>query len=291
MKLAQPLVLYHADCNDGFCAAWVTRQAMPNAEFVPVQYGQEPPPTAGRRVYILDFSYPRETMLAIAKDAEFLFVGDHHKTANDALAGFALQVWDDFQKTVFVHFDMEKSGGRLAWEHFFPGKPSPWLVEYTEDRDLWRWKLLASKEVSAALASYPRDFELWDDLDARGIISNSPPDTLVAEGRAILRYQSQVVDSLCSKASEIELDGHKVLCVNATTLISEVAGKLAEGRPFGVTWFEDANGDRIYSLRSRGGGVDVSEIAKKHGGGGHRNAAGFKETPKAYCQRCSYLAC
>jgi len=269
------LVLYHADCNDGFCAAWVARQAMPDAEFMPVQYGQEPPPTAGRRVYVLDFSYPRETMLAIAKDAEFLFIGDHHKTANDALMGFALQVWDDFQKTVFVHFDMEKSGGRLAWEHFFPGQRSPWLVDYTEDRDLWRWKLPNSKEVNAVLSSYPRDFSVWDRFAVDGG-DNTPSLDLVHQGGAILRYQQQVVDSLCSKASEIELDGHKVLCVNATTMISEVAGKLAEGRPFGVTWFEDANGNRIYSLRSRDGGVDVSEIAKKHGGGGHRNAAGFK---------------
>lgn len=281
-EVSRALVLYHADCNDGFCAAWVARQSMPNAEFVPVQYGQEPPPTAGRRVYILDFSYPREVMLSIAKDADFLFIGDHHKTANDALAGFALQVWDDFQKTVFVHFDMEKSGGRLAWEHFFPGKEASWLVKYTEDRDLWRWELPKSREISAAMSSYPRDFEVWESFSI---------PALQSEGAAILRYQQQVVESLASKATEIELDGHKVLCVNATTMISEVAGKLAEGRPFGVTWFEDANGDRIYSLRSRDGGVDVSEIAKKHGGGGHRNAAGFKEAPKAYCQRCSCLAC
>ena len=33
---------------------------------------------------------------------------------------------------------------------------------------------------------------------------------------------------------------------------------------------------RIYSLRSQGeNGVDVSMIASKFGGGGHRNAAGF----------------
>lgn len=31
-----------------------------------------------------------------------------------------------------------------------------------------------------------------------------------------------------------------------------------------------------YSLRSREGGVDVSEIAKQFGGGGHKHAAGFR---------------
>jgi len=31
------LVLYHANCWDGFCAAWIAHQIYPDAEFVPVQ--------------------------------------------------------------------------------------------------------------------------------------------------------------------------------------------------------------------------------------------------------------
>jgi len=33
---------------------------------------------------------------------------------------------------------------------------------------------------------------------------------------------------------------------------------------------------RVFSLRSNDEGVDVSEVAKQYGGGGHRNASGFK---------------
>jgi len=44
---------------------------------------------------------------------------------------------------------------------------------------------------------------------------------------------------------------------------------------YAVGYF-DLPGKRIYSLRSRQGSeVDVSEIAKRHGGGGHKHAAGF----------------
>jgi len=32
----------------------------------------------------------------------------------------------------------------------------------------------------------------------------------------------------------------------------------------------------VFSLRSQEGGIDVSEIAIKFGGGGHKHAAGFK---------------
>lgn len=52
----KPLVLYHANCWDGFCAAWIARKALGECNFVPVQYGQDPPEVGNREVYILDFS-------------------------------------------------------------------------------------------------------------------------------------------------------------------------------------------------------------------------------------------
>mgnify|MGYP001614915008 CR=1 FL=1 len=39
------MVIYHAGCWDGFCAAWLLHKAYPRAEFVPAQYGEAPPET------------------------------------------------------------------------------------------------------------------------------------------------------------------------------------------------------------------------------------------------------
>lgn len=263
-------VLYHQGCNDGFCAAWVARGVLRGeVEFLPVQYGNPPPPLETKsRVYILDFSYKKKILLEMAEAAETLVVLDHHKTAQEELQG-------TFPDNIILKFDMEKSGGRLAWEHFyrFANMPSPWLVDYTEDRDLWRFKLMESRAVNAALASYERTFEQWDQLHKLG----APIDTLAREGWAILRYQQQIIDGALAVASEIELDGHKVLTVNTTVCVSEIAGKLAEGRPFGTCFFIRKDGKKVWSLRSTDAGVDVSEVARRHGGGGHRNAAGFEE--------------
>lgn len=259
---SKPLVLYHAGCWDGFCAAWVFRNHKDrDAEFVPVQYGSQPPDVSGRVVYILDFSYPRDVLLAMHKVAHSLVVLDHHKTAQAALDGLS-----------FCRFDMDKSGARLTWEHFCGDEPAPWQVYYTEDRDLWLWRQADSKEINAALRSYPLTFEAWDELDATpGIISD-----LIIEGRAILRAENQIVNGLAAQAHETEIAGHKVLMVNATVFASEIAGKLAIGRPFGVVWFEGDDRERVYSLRSAPDGIDVSEIAKSYGGGGHKHAAGFR---------------
>jgi hypothetical protein len=295
------LVIFHASCRDGFCAAWLFRLAFPEAEFHAAQHGTEPPDVCGKRVYIVDFSYKRDAMKQIMMDADSLVVLDHHRTAEVELA----DIVGDFEAEIaqlpvalprwsarpVITFDMTKSGGRLAWEylcrvnlmpprmteHIHPphfGEFPPWLVKYTEDRDLWLWKCPDSREINATLASRPHEFAEWDYLHEHGN-RRVGWEELITEGRAILRYQKQVMDSHVSHAREIDLDGHRVLAVNATTLVSEIAGALARDRPFGLCWFQTEDGKFVYSLRSREGGIDVSEIARRHGGGGHRAAAGF----------------
>ena len=264
-------VIYHANCWDGFCAAWLLGKEFPGAAFHAAHYGTEPPDVAGRDVYVVDFSYKRPAMVALAAAAKSLTVLDHHKTAEEDLAGLTEECNRLYGVVPNVVFKSDRSGGRLAWEYLYGGKESPWLVDYTEDRDLWRWALPHSREVNAALRSYPLDFSAWNELSGRDPLSLAP------EGAAILRAEAQVVAAHVRNAREVELAGHRVLCVNATTLFSEVAGELARGRPFGACYFDRGDGVRQWSLRSRDGGVDVSEVARAMGGGGHRNAAGFEE--------------
>lgn len=277
--MTKPIVIYHAGCSDGFCAAWVAHKKLgDNAEYVPANYGEPPPDVSGREVYILDFSYKRPVMEGLRQKASMLTVLDHHKTAEAELVAFGATGNPNEETNVFFRFDMTKSGGRLAWEHFFPhpAMEVPWLVDYTEDRDLWRWKLPNSKAVSAFIRSYPFEFPRWDSWE---YIAADDAE-MIAAGEAILRYQDSLVDDAVKVASEIELDGYKVLCVNTTCLNSEIGEKLAEERPFSVTFFIRNDGKKVWSLRSRGvDGIDVSEIAKRHGGGGHKQAAGFTTEP------------
>lgn len=138
----RPLVLYHANCPDDFCAAWVAHRKLgDDADYEPVSYGQPPPDVRGRTVYILDFSYKRPVMREVLSQAHFVAVLDHHKTAEAELAGIV----DEFvlrpdlianplgSHLPIVHFDMDKSGARLAWEHFFPKEEAPWRTRRTEE--------------------------------------------------------------------------------------------------------------------------------------------------------------
>ena len=84
-------VLYHANCADGFGAAWAAHLALSGkCHLIPVSYGSPLPPDIpdGSRVYILDFSYSQEIMDALAQRCT-LTVIDHHETSEEALKGRA----------------------------------------------------------------------------------------------------------------------------------------------------------------------------------------------------------
>ena len=189
----------------------------------------------GSTVTLVDFAYPREATLDLARRMSQVTVLDHHETAAKGLADLD-----------FVTLDMEKSGAMLAWEHWFPGQPAPPLIEYIQDKDLWLFKLPQSREVTAALQSYPKDFQVWDALNV---------DDLTKEGVAILRAKEQLVDRHVANTSLREVGGYLVPTVNAVMFQSEIGNRLNElypEHPFAALYFDLADGNRKWSLRSQG---------------------------------------
>lgn len=261
-------VIYHHNCIDGFTAAWVATRIYARAELFPAQYGEAPPDVTGQEVLILDFSYPRETLLAMYETAESLLVLDHHKTAQADLDGLD-----------FCVFDMDRSGAGLAWDILIPESSRPKLVNYVEDRDLWRWELPESKPVNALIGSYEQSLEQWTDL---AVALDRDFATCIGQGQALIRGVDRYVREMAKQARMTELGGWgRIPVVNAPYInTSELVGHLAEHSPdggevaFAVGWFQRGDGKFQYSLRSRGD-FDVSLIAKMFGGGGHKNAAGF----------------
>ena len=261
-------VLYHAGCDDGFGAAYaIWLKHGDEAEYIPVQHGQAfPDVSPGEAVYVVDFSYSRDILQSVANRCK-LVVLDHHKTAMDDLADLS-----------FAHFDMNKSGAVLAWEYFHPNEPIPMLLRYVQDYDLWTKALPSTEENKAWRRSFDRTFERWQEMDlvvARDHIWKT-------EGEAILRSEKIHIQHRVAQAFEVTIDTHVVLAVNETQYFSEVAGELAKDTryPFGACFFLRDDGLKIWSLRSDRnlGDFDVSAVAKLRGGGGHRNAAGFKES-------------
>jgi uncharacterized protein len=272
-RMIKAMVLYHANCSDGFGAAWAAWKVLgDNAVYVPVQYDQPYPPEIDRgmveSLYILDFSYPLETMQRLMRQVNRMVVIDHHATAEEALDLFG-------DGPAEVIFSQAHSGAYLAWQYFHGQNPVPILLRFVEDRDTWAWRLLWSNEINAAIRSYPMTFSEWDCLaEVRNI------DSLAPEGEAILRAQAQQVESHVKSARLARIGGYEVPVVNATVLMSEIGEALCEKfpeQPFSGTFFVRDDGLKVWSLRSRNG-FDVGAVAKSLGGGGHAAAAGFTES-------------
>jgi oligoribonuclease NrnB/cAMP/cGMP phosphodiesterase (DHH superfamily) len=282
--MAPPLCIFHAFCADGFGAAWVVRRALGDAvEFHGASYGQEPPDVAGRDVIMVDFSYKRPVLDAMAKNAHSILILDHHKTAAEDLAGLlappsSYEAWraateGNLSRNVRVAalFDMDRSGAGISWDYFNPGERRPYLINRLEDRDLWRFQYEDTRSVQAAVFSYPYDFMVWDRL--------MEPLTLYelrTEGEAIERqHHKDIAELVGATRRTMTIGGHVVPVANLPyTLTSDAGHLMAQGQPFAACYLDTPKG-RTFSLRSTDAGIDVSEIAKGYGGGGHRNAAGF----------------
>jgi len=269
------LVIYHAHCTDGFGAAWAAFHSLgATADYLPWSYGDHilNGPVELEEyydVYIVDFSFDRETLVEIGNRCTGqVTVLDHHRTAEQALSN-----WVDRPSNVSVLFDMTRSGAAITWD-FFHSVPRPKIISYIQDRDLWTWALPDSKKMSAYLSILPHTFGAYDEATA--LIENST-NVATMMGTAVLAYQEQTVAKLIERVTPVTIRDHRVVAVNSSVLGSEVGHALLMAHPelpFVAIYF-DLPGKRVWSLRARTGGFDVSEVAKSFGGGGHAAAAGF----------------
>jgi len=274
----QYLCIYHGNCADGFGAAWVVRKALgADIGFHAAKHGEPAPDVTGKRVIIVDFAFSLETLTAMAASAESVVVLDHHKTAQAALqevpVAEASHPLQQMRRDGRLHalFDMNRSGAGLAWDFFFPDQPRPALINHIEDRDLWQFQLAGTREVMANLFSYPQDFAIWDELFAAEVSS------LLSDGVAIERQRQKTVNDLIrSTQRRMVIGGHDVPVANIPGMFASDAGNImTAGEPFAACYSDGPEG-RSFSLRSTDQGVDVAEVAGQYGGGGHRNASGFR---------------
>lgn len=256
------MCIWHAGCADGFGSATVVAKALPHCVFGEGVYGDEPPNVTGANVYLVDFSYRREVVEKMLEQAESITIIDHHKSAIADLAGLE-------HPRLFKCFDINHSGAVLTWFYFFPDEPVPELLLHIQARDLWK-KLPNTDEICAALYSHDFDFKLWDEFYA-------DQSQLIIDGKALLRDRAKHTQiALATTPEWVKIDGHKVPVLNASrSIASELAYELAVlyNTPFAGV-YQDRNGRRIFSLRSRNG-FDVSEVAFALDGGGHKTASGI----------------
>lgn len=267
------LIIYHGDA-DGMCAAAIARKACPYDElvFYVMQYGDPVPLVDGYDVvYLLDFSLPEADMRRVVDGSHRFIWIDHHVSAIKQLK--------EFDHLTGIRRD-GTAACMLTWKWFFPVTEPPWAVKHIADRDVWKFEYGDDTrnfyEMWSILRPDPADVFGWDELFK---LKDHPLDQFVQKGELLrtarLNRLFLLVDSF---GYNVEIDGHAALKVNAAGSgdLGDVIKDL--GFPVAWCWVEKRQNDKLVRVNSLySAEIDVSEIAKARGGGGHRGAAGFVE--------------
>lgn len=216
-------------------------------------------------VVIVDFSFPPEDMEMVLKKTEEVIWIDHHKTA-ERYPYQHLKGLRDFK-------DKNKSGCELTWEYFFTNDPIPRAVSLIGDRDKWAWRMGPdTTPFNQGLKLYDTrpESKLWEYLfERQGMMDKQ----IIEEGKMCVKFR----DSLCYDYAkrmgfETEFEGHKSFAMGICMFGSEAFGSRIREYPLCISF--EFDGEKftvgLYSEK-----IDVSEICKKHGGGGHKGAGGF----------------
>lgn len=270
----KPILFYHANCMDGFTAAYVfwdkfkdeyDYHALDYKDAIPVELIEH------RKTVFVDICMPKGVMETVSVlSGEPCLVLDHHIGMQD--------VFNELQESHHVYgcFSTQYSGAGLAWNWLHGGDNIPWFIAAVEDRDLWKFNLGHTKAVLAYVGAHDFDFETWNTF--RYLLESvDGREDFAARGNAILQYQNKLIRNACRHKTITKFIGDQyVPTLNIDySMASDAGHMLAQDAPFAAIYNDEPAGRR-YSLRSsKNGGADVCAIAKRYGGGGHKTAAGF----------------
>jgi uncharacterized protein len=270
-NLKDTIIIYHSDCPDGFGAAYAAWKKFGDAAtYLPWKdHSVLPEGLNGKTVYIVDFSFHAPLLKELNDTNTSVVVIDHHISAEADVRAYPQNI-----------FDNNHSGCVLAWKYFHPEAPVPLILQYVEDNDIWRNALLEYREFKIAFQQYPMTFEAWDTL-SDSLTNENNLINFIAKGAILAKYEDKLVAGMIEGRELVSFEGHTVYAVNTTRDFRDLVGNQlallneAEGRiAFGIVYYHKS-GVVTMSLRSHGD-VDVSAMAQKYGGGGHKNASAIR---------------
>lgn len=263
------VVFYHANCTDGFSAAWAAwKKFGVKAQYVATFHEDPlPPGLKNKEIFTLDMTFPEAITKKLIRTNKRVTAIDHHITSRKTT-----------MLTYKYSYALHHSGATLAWKYFHPGKPVPSLLLSVQDMDLWKFKIKGTTELFAYLELHDFDFRKWSAI-AKTFEDLQKRKKILKTGHLIQLYINRLLErQVNNSAHKVSLGGKTVLAANATGAFrSELGNLLAKASPsgMGLVWWENNDGLIAASLRSVGK-ADVGKLAERFGGGGHKHSASFR---------------
>lgn len=283
------IILYHANCLDGFAAASVAWDYFhethgDNLVMVPMAYNTPIPwdLMKDNNVYMLDYSRSPEEILPRVDELHRLTILDHHENAMKAWVDLGSKLFD---YNMLVQYEKKHSGAAMAWNFFHPQPTDydmvPLVIKHCQDHDLWNFDMDNTREIISGLCTkFPFDEQNFAGFAK--LFRHFDAAEYASIGAAVIPYEKRIINNIIrDSATVVTFAGYDGVpfcpCpYQFASRVGERLGILYPTSPFSVT-YEDhlETGERQYSLRSRKtDGVLVDAIAKLLGGNGHDHAAG-----------------
>jgi len=291
------MICFYHDDMDGYASAAIVRKAFPEVKLQRIQYGDiekidfaqfKLNMIKEQDIVIVDFSFPKAYMNALKElydreQIKSVVWIDHHISAKKENP----DLWEDISFGGIRKIEQE-SAALLTWQYYFPVDEESMTLIFISCYDTWKFhgKETEIKQYISLLnvcIGRTKEEPLSPDWDLffKADYKISKEELII--GQFLLEAANQRADDAIKDGRVIDFRCHKTLCVNSRNDISLIGEKIYNmDYEIGLIWCV-RNGVVTASLRSRK--VDVSELAKTYGGGGHKSAAGFtmKIHDFAYC--------
>lgn len=286
-------VIYHKKCPDGFTGFFLLHQSRLidlNAKIMPdVPSAKFPPNDINGNVIIVDVAYKFEVLEKIIKQSKSVLFIDHHVTIRDD----TIKLENMYPNKFKYIYNEKKCGATLVWEYLYPKKKHPKFIDLIEDNDTGTWKIPGVKDFMSGF-NVKYNLKLTNDniINFKKLFKNSTVINLIKIGKIYNEYKQYLVDenstriSITKFPSEIIYNKFKnkfnkigqykvaVYCGSSCPNPSELAKKILSNTKTDIfiSWVLNLDRDE-YVLTLRSENIDVGNIAKLFGGGGHTYAA------------------
>lgn len=276
-------------------------------EMIKINYGTSFPLSRilpNEQVWIVDYSIEPDEMRKLLQITSNVVWIDHHETA--------IKKYADFDQEIKGVRRIGEAACVLTWKYVnwwsggglyqdftrdFPEeKPIPRCILLTGDRDVWDWKYGDETKnffSGSQLYDTSPDSDFWLKCICHEVetVLGMNPNTdvqkrgtffwrnLLAQGKLIEKFKLRFYSNLAHDIGYVvKFEGHLCFAVNAARVSSDLFNMYLDEFDILIPYYHNGK-EFVVSLYSKN--IRVSDLAVKHGGGGHDYASGFscKELP------------
>lgn len=280
IKMKELKVFYHSADLDGIMSGAILKTKFPNADFQGWDYKDNIPKIQDllryKKICLVDITFPIDYLNLLGESIDVIVI-DHH-------ISFKKQA-DQLNNLNFEYvYNNELSACEIAYKHFISSR-IPFLLKAVGDYDTWRtnndeekWNTetmpfqmalktdIITIEDGKSLLEFADDYETIDRINKRGLSIYHYVNT---------EYKKLAKDFSFEKRCFGNLRG---LFLNIPIFNADMLKSVYDSKKHDILVGFNIVGDSYkVSLRCpEDKDIDVSEIARRFGGGGHKKASGFQ---------------